>query len=316
MSRPPLALRSVVPRALGRPGQALGVLWRFSRPHTLIGTSVGIAGLYAIAVSRFGDESVFHLAMTLLAGACVNVYIVGINQIEDVAIDRVNKPWLPIAAGDLSPTAARRIVAVAGVLPLVLGLTQGPVETGAVAIALALGTAYSVPPARLKRFPALASLSITFVRAFVVNLGVWLHFQRALGPGGRHVDPVVWALIAVTLPFSFAIAILKDVPDVEGDRRYGVATFSVRLGGRPVFALGLAALTAAEVGMAGAGLALLDEVSRPLLVGGHLAALALLWIWAARVDLGDHASIAAFYQRVWQLFFLEYLLLPLAAVLG
>jgi DAK2 domain fusion protein YloV len=34
----------------------------------------------------------------------------------------------------------------------------------------------------------------------------------------------------VTVPFSFAIAILKDMPDVEGDRRYAIATFSVRLG--------------------------------------------------------------------------------------
>src|ERR671933_2023579 len=316
MSRPPLALRSVVPRALGRPGQALAVLWRFSRPHTLIGTSVGIAGLYAIAVSRFGQESVFHLVMTLLAGACVNVYIVGINQIEDVAIDRVNKPWLPIAAGDLSLAAARRIVAVAGVMPLVLGLTQGPVETGAVAIALAVGTAYSVPPARLKRFPALASLSIAFVRTLVVNLGVWLHFEAALGPGGRDVDPVVWALVAVTLPFSFAIAILKDVPDVEGDRRYAIATFSVRLGARPVFALGLAALTLAELGMSTIGAAMIDGASTALLVAAHLAAAAALWAFAGRVDLADRASITRFYLRVWLLFFAEYAIVAAAYLLG
>src|ERR671928_226862 len=171
---------------------------------------------------------------------------------------RTKKPSLPVAAGDLSPAAGRRIVAACAAVPLVLAVTQGATEFVAVALGLAIGTAYSVPPLRLKRFPALASLSITFVRSAVVNVGVWLHFSRALG-GGSAIDPAVWALIAVTVPFSFAIAILKDVPDVEGDRRYAIATFSVRLGARPVLATGLAALTIAELRMATIGAALLDR---------------------------------------------------------
>ena len=38
--------------------------------------------------------------LALLAG---NGYIVGINQVYDVSIDKVNKPFLPIAAGKLHP---------------------------------------------------------------------------------------------------------------------------------------------------------------------------------------------------------------------
>ena len=52
---------------------------------------------------------------------------------------------------------------------------------------LAVGTAYSSPPLRLKRFPLLASLSITGVRAVVVNLGVALHFTESLGDGSWSV---------------------------------------------------------------------------------------------------------------------------------
>ena len=126
----------------------------------------------------------------------------------------------------------------------------------------------------------------------------------------------MWALTAFTLPYSLAIAILKDVPDVRGDRRFDIATFSVRLGARPVFATGLALLTLAEVGMAIAGGVLLDHVATPVLVGTHLAAAALLWWWAAQVDLADEASVARFYQRVWKLFFCEYALLPAAYLLG
>ncbi len=38
--------------------------------------------------------------MGVLALICGNGFIVGLNQIYDVSIDQVNKPFLPIAAGD------------------------------------------------------------------------------------------------------------------------------------------------------------------------------------------------------------------------
>jgi homogentisate phytyltransferase/homogentisate geranylgeranyltransferase len=320
MSRGPVALGGALERdraGAGRGGPAL--LWRFSRPHTIVGTTLSILALYAIAVTQFagGDLAAdpVDLGLTLLAGWCVNVFIVGINQLEDVEIDRINKPFLPIAAGDLTPAAGRRIVAISAIVPLALAVTQGVAETVAVAIGLAVGTAYSVPPLRLKRFPALASLSITFVRSLVVNLGVWLHFSHTFG-GGSAIHPGVWALIAVTVPFSFAIAILKDVPDVEGDRRYAIATFSVRLGARPVLAAGVAALSLAEIGMATIGAALLDGANTPVIVGAHLAAAAVLWASAKRVDLADRAAITRFYMRVWKLFFLEYAIVAAAYLLG
>jgi len=307
MSRPPLAVGRARPRAAG---SALGVLWRFSRPHTLIGTTLSILALYAIAISADRASDVFDLVLTLVAGACVNVFIVGINQVMDVEIDRLNKPWLPIAAGDLSLEAARRIVAVAAVAPMLMAVTQGVEETVAVTAALAIGWAYSCPPLRLKRYPSLAAGSIPFVRSLVVNLGVWLHIA------GTPVSAGVWALIAVTVPFSFAIAALKDVPDIEGDRRFGIATFSVRLGPRPVLAVGVGALTLGGLGMAVAGPLLLDDANALVLVAGQLLGLVALWRWALRLDPSDPVAFAGFYQRVWQLFFCEYLLVPLAYLVG
>jgi homogentisate phytyltransferase / homogentisate geranylgeranyltransferase len=307
MSRPPVAVGRVRPRAAV---SALGVLWRFSRPHTLIGTSLSIVALYAIAASLDRASSAADLLWTLLAGACVNVFIVGVNQLEDVDIDRLNKPWLPIAAGELSLEAGRRVVAAAALTPVAMAATQGVTELVAVSVALAVGWAYSCPPLRLKRFPALAAGSITFVRSVVVNLGVWLHVA------GTPVDAGVWALTAVTVPFSFAIAVLKDVPDIEGDRRFGIATFSVRVGPRPVLAVGVGALTAAGVGMAVAGPLLLDGAEPLVLIAGHVLGIAALWRWAVKLDPSDPVAFAGFYQRVWQLFFCEYVIVTAAYLLG
>jgi homogentisate phytyltransferase/homogentisate geranylgeranyltransferase len=294
---------------------ALGVLWRFSRPHTLIGTFVSAAGLYVIAVEELPGSGLDHLFWVLVAGTGVNVAIVGINQITDVEIDRVNKPHLPIAAGELSPEAAWRIVAVAALLPIVLGLTQGALETAAVVAALVVGAAYSLPPVRLKRFPVVASLCISGVRAVAVNLGMYGHFSLAFG-GRLEVPPSVWALTLFVLPFSFAIAILKDVPDAEGDRRFRIATFTLRVGPGRVLAIGLAALSVAYLGMALAGPFLLDSCQPLVLAATHLAALGVLWRLGATTDPRDRDSFTRFYMRVWKLFFLEYALVPLAVVLA
>jgi len=310
-----------VPRSLGR-GGAAGVLWRFGRPHTVIGTSVGIAAIYCIAVADLagGDlaADLLDLAWVLLAGWCVNVFIVGINQLEDVEIDRINKPQLPIAAGELSVPAARRIVALCAVVPVVLAVTQGLVELVSVGAALLIGAAYSCPPVRLKRHPAVAALSITVVRTLIVNLGVWLHFAATFGGNTSlaGVPAAVWALTALTLPYSFAIAVLKDVPDIEGDRRFDIATFSVRLGARPVFAAGVGALLTAELGMAVAGPLLVDDANGPLLAITHVAAAVLLVTWARRLDLDDRTAFTAFYQRVWRLFFAEYVVMAIAVLIG
>ena len=299
--------------------RGVGVLWRFSRPHTIVGTALSVLGLYAIAVATLpgvtAGDGLGDVAWTLLAAFCVNVFIVGLNQLEDVELDRVNKPHLPIAAGDLSHRAALRIVAVSAAVPLALAISQGAVELAAVTIAMAAGVAYSSPPIRLKRRPVLAALAITGVRAVVVNLGVYGHFSESLG-GELAIPGAVWALTLFVLPFSFAIAVLKDVPDIEGDRRFGIKTFSVRMGPRRVLAIGMAALTVAYAGMAVAGPLLLDGVQPVVLAVGHAVLLLVAWRWARTVAVDDREAFTRFYMGIWGLFFAEYLLVPAAVLLG
>ncbi len=291
----------------------LVLLWRFGRPHTLIGTTLSVLGVYvlvAVDVAEVGDR-LGDLLATLVAAWSVNIFITGINQLTDVEIDRINKPFLPIAAGDLSPRAGRWIVAGSAVLPIAMALTQGWIEIVAVLTGLGVGVAYSLPPLRLKRWPALAALSISGVRALVVNLGVALHFSDSLA-GVLVVPAGVWVLTAFVAPFSVAIALLKDVPDIEGDRRYRIATYSVRLGGAVVLRAGLALLGAAYVGIAIAAPFLLDGWPAVFLAGSHLLVLAALLVVARRTDPADRAVFTGFYMFVWKLFFLEYVIVPLA----
>ena len=305
-----------VPAVAARPATRAGPreLWDFSRPHTLVGTAISIVAIYAIAAAELEaltlGGGLGDLALTLLAGVVVNVYIVGLNQVEDVEIDRINKPWLPIPSGRLGVRAARGIVLACAAVAVALAVTQGWVELLAVGSAMAVGTAYSSPPLRLKRRPAVAAACISSVRSLAVNLGVYLHFADSLGGLGEVSTPpaTVIALTLVAIPFSLAIAVLKDVPDAEGDRRFSIATFTVRLGPQRVLAIGLGLLIAALAGMAVLGPLLVDGADPVVLGVGHAAMLAVLLAWARRAE----ADFTRFYMRVWALFFTEYALVALA----
>jgi homogentisate phytyltransferase/homogentisate geranylgeranyltransferase len=87
------------------------------------------------------------------------------------------------------------------------------------------------------------------------------------------------------------------------------------MGGERVFAIGMAALAIAYGGMIFVAPFLLAGHAQPaVLVAGHVAAAGLLWYWSRQADPHDRAGFTRFYMRVWALFFLEYLLVPIACL--
>ena len=298
--------------------------WKFSRPHTIIGTTLSVLGLYLIAYADVGAKAVSSTGSSIqlsqlvgswIACLCGNVYIVGLNQLEDVEIDRINKPHLPLVSGEFSVAAAQLIIAITGSLALLSAWLLGPFLLGMVGISLAIGTAYSLPPIRLKRFPFWAALCIFSVRGAIVNLGLFLHFSWVLQKN-QSIPSVVWALTLFILVFTFAIAIFKDIPDMEGDRQYHITTFTIKLGQQAVFNLARWVLTVCYLGIALAGILWLPSVNSLFLVITHLLALVLMWWRSFKVDLQDKSAIAQFYQFIWKLFFLEYLIFPVACLVA
>ncbi len=321
---------SQVSPQLGFQGSWLYAFWKFSRPHTIIGTSLSVLALYFISISlvptpvetraiaSLQDSLITHvdqLLGTWIACLCGNIYIVGLNQLEDVAIDKINKPHLPVASGEFSRTQGISIVVITGILALVLALLLGPFLFGMVAISLTIGTAYSLPPIRLKRFSFWAAFCIFSVRGAIVNLGLFLHFSWVLHQN-YSIPSTVWILTLFILVFTFAIAIFKDVPDLEGDKMYNINTFTIKLGKLSVFNLALWVLTICYVGMILVGVLSLASVNSVFFVVSHLVILLLMWWRSRQVDLQEKSAITQFYQFIWKLFFIEYLIFPIACFLG
>jgi homogentisate phytyltransferase / homogentisate geranylgeranyltransferase len=293
----------------------LSQLWKFSRPHTIIGTSLSVFALYAIAIATT-HGSISWLSVGQLAGAwiaCIlgNIYIVGLNQLYDVEIDRVNKPDLPLASGKLSINQGKWIVGASGILAIGMAILLGKWLFATVALSLAIGTAYSLPPIRFKQYSLLAAICILTVRGCVVNLGLFLHFDR-LFTGADTVPPSIWVLTLFILVFTIAIALFKDVPDLEGDRQYQIETFTIVWGKLAVFNLTRWAITIAYLGTIAAGVMFSATINVWFLVISHTGLLGLLWWRSQDIDLDKKESIASFYQFIWKLFFWEYLIFPIA----
>ncbi|MGB3638239.1 MAG: homogentisate phytyltransferase [Rivularia sp. (in: cyanobacteria)] len=300
----------------------LYAFWKFSRPHTIYGTSLSVLGLYVIAVALTNSNFPFPNSYSLLSVvgawiACLlgNVYIVGLNQLQDVEIDKINKPHLPVASGEFTQRTGEMIVITTGVLALSLSWFLGPFLFGMVAISLAIGTAYSLPPIRLKRFPFFAAICIFSVRGAIVNLGLFLHFSWVL-QAKQSIPFAIYALTVFILVFTIAIAIFKDIPDMEGDRQYNITTFTIKLGKDTVFNLSRWLLTACYAGMILVGLLGFAGVNSIFVVSVHFVILGFMWWRTQQTDLQDKSSIASAYKFIWKLFYLEYLLFPVACLLG
>jgi homogentisate phytyltransferase / homogentisate geranylgeranyltransferase len=293
----------------------LSQLWKFSRPHTIIGTTLSVFALGAIALANtdraISQTNAIQLVGTWIACLCGNIYIVGLNQIYDIEIDRINKPDLPLASGEFSLAQGKWIVGITGIFAIAIAASLGRWLFATVVASLTIGTAYSVPPIRFKQFPLLAAICILTVRGCIVNIGIFSHFNQILI--GTDILPAsIWILTLFIIIFTIAIAIFKDVPDLEGDRQYKIQTFTLALGKPAVFNLTRWAITLAYLIAIGAGIFILPTIDPWFFAGSHTILLGLLWWRSQDIDLEAKESIADFYQFIWKLFFLEYLLFPIA----
>uniref|UniRef100_A0A453T2R4 Uncharacterized protein n=1 Tax=Aegilops tauschii subsp. strangulata TaxID=200361 RepID=A0A453T2R4_AEGTS len=95
----------------------------FSRPHTIIGTALSIVSVSLLAVESLSDISPLFLTGLLeavVAALFMNIYIVGLNQLFDI---EVNKPTLPLASGEYSPAMGVAIVSVFAAMTMKLSST-------------------------------------------------------------------------------------------------------------------------------------------------------------------------------------------------
>jgi len=267
----------------------------------LLATSAGFNGrLSSLMLGSTG------LVLALL---CANTVCVGVNQIFDVELDRVNKPYLPLASGEMRAAIAWRLVGGTVLVgsALVAGLFSRPLFCVYVA-GIAVGSLYSVPPFRLRRWPLAAACIIACVRGCMLNC--WLYYAaRELLFMPFALDPAVIFLTRFMTVFAAMIAITKDLADVEGDKRGQVKTFASNFGCSKVATIAAVVLAANYLTAILEGCLKGSRVFHVVpMVVGHGAALCYLAWSRQRLAASGDQEFDDYYQRIWHLFYFEYLI--------
>ncbi len=224
---------------------------RFARPFTLLPPLLGILAGSACA---FGSAHNLHpgftasLFWTLAAGSvCASLMNAAsnmINQVFDLAIDRVNKPGRPLCTGEIGVPAALRasVVLYAAALVPTWWIVPPPYDAGF------LARFYAPPGAHACFWLFLGGLVCTFVYSApflgrTKRYGIWANVTVATARG-ELLKVAGWSMVASTamtepwyLGGAFFLFLLgatstKDFSDVEGDALDGCRTLPVVYGPR------------------------------------------------------------------------------------
>lgn len=197
----------------------MGDLLRLVRGHNLVVAAAGVlaggwVALGAVAVPRLLG---FAALAAVGFGAAGNV----LNDLRDVAADRVNRPAgdRPVAAGRVRRETAHLVVGV-GVF---VGLVAAALVSGTALLvglaAFAVIALYS-PLLKPSGFPGNVAI------AAVAGLPLW---YGALAVGRPAAGVVPWVLAAW---IHLVREIVKDIEDESGDRVAGRRTLPIRWGAR------------------------------------------------------------------------------------
>merc|ERR1711968_332091 len=118
------------------------------------------------------------------------------NELTDIDIDKVNKPYLPLASGEYTVSYGRALVVIQGIASVCIAKGFG---TNALVITVVgsnlLGMVYSLdlPCFRWKKYPALAAGCIVVVRSLIVQIGFHEHIRQHMStPSSSSLQVQSW----------------------------------------------------------------------------------------------------------------------------
>jgi len=180
-----------------------------------IAAFTGLAGFWLIA-------PVFDLKTVIFGTLAIALFCLGgnvVNDLFDIEIDRVNRPQCPLVSCRVRRQAAIITAVIAFLAGLGISYVLG-IKTFCLAIAVvALLVAYA---ARLKRILFAGNITVAFITALTFPY-VGSVFKIPLN--AKVIFPALFIFL-----FHLGREVIKDIVDIEGDRRVGAKTIPIVFG--------------------------------------------------------------------------------------
>ncbi|MED6150956.1 hypoxanthine-guanine phosphoribosyltransferase, partial [Stylosanthes scabra] len=285
---------------------ALDAFRKFSRLYAFVGMVVGSLSSSLLAVDNLSElyPTFFNgFIQCMTAYFFMHMYIVGINQLADLEIDKINKPYLPLASGHYS--FRNGIIIITSFLLTSVGIgwligSKTLLWTLFASFILMTGYSVDLPFLRWKKSTITSVMSNVISMVISFNLGPFFHMKtHVLKKAAVFPRSLVYAVVVMSI-FYAVIALSKDIPDIEGDKIAGLQTLVVHLGPKKVFWFCVSLLEMA------CGAAILIGASSPVLwskvfvVLAHVIMAIFVRYRATLVDISSKDSLQDFYMLIFQ----------------
>jgi geranylgeranylglycerol-phosphate geranylgeranyltransferase len=200
---------------------------QLSRPVNVLITLASIPVASWIAGGTQYD--VLPIFFAALTGALVTAGANAMNDSFDIEIDRINRPDRPLPLGVLTPRDAQWMWILVSLVSIGLNIFINISALLIVVFSILLLYYYS---ARLKRTIIVGNVVVGLMTGMAFIYG-----GAVIGRIDRAVIPALFAFLV-----NFSRELVKDVEDIEGDRRELAITLPVKYGSRPALILATGAL--------------------------------------------------------------------------
>ncbi|KAH9685640.1 putative homogentisate phytyltransferase 1 [Citrus sinensis] len=258
---------------------AISHVTRYYAQINIIVSVTSVCFLPVQSLSQVTPAFLLGVLKAVVAQIFMNISLCSLNQICDVEIDKINKPYLPLASGELSMGTGIAICAGSALLSLALAFLSGSPAVLCAVIAWGLtGAAYSVPLPflRWKSHTFMAPFTLVILMGLILQIPYFIHSQTyLLGKPFEVTGPFVFATAIMSI-YAFVNGLLKVLP-------LCVNMMLLGFGGAVV---------------AGATSTLM--ISKLVTIIGHIILALMMWLRSRKVDLDNFDSQFGFYMFLWQ----------------
>lgn len=203
--------------------EKLKALWETTRPRNM---AISFIGVYtgALLVSTEVD---FNAKVILAAFSAMFILAGGnaLNDYYDVKADRINRPQRPIPSGRLSKKEVRLFSALLYTAGILTAFFINPYCTLLAVLNSAVLVAYAM---HSKKAFLTSNIAVSYLSASVFIYGALSVYNTpAFSPPGTGILSV---LVASSFFMTLSREIVKDIEDLDGDRKAGASTLPIKIG--------------------------------------------------------------------------------------
>ena len=178
----------------------------------------------------------FNFFLLVLATVCIAAGGYAINDVYDVGTDKINKPNRLIINKHITENNATTIFMVLNIIGVGLGfyLANGIGKSGFIAIFFIASALLYIYSSSLKQIAVVGNIVVSIVVSLSILLVGIFELIPPMHSNNEAVQTTFLKIILDYAVFAFMInlvrELVKDIEDIEGDRKAGIQTLPVILG--------------------------------------------------------------------------------------